>query len=182
MGAGGIADQADAIRVEVEIGRLGVYELDRRFGVVDRGGIHARLPQPVVDGKYRVAEAREEQAPIPVRLPTAGSPAAAVDGYQDRSFGMTFGQIEVAGKHGPIMLGINQVGPVHDLIFHRGRMTGRQQQRQRGDECEFGEHRRGLRGMAPNPGISSAVASFRADRKPTTRRRNDAAGRGRSRP
>jgi hypothetical protein len=43
MRSGGIAHQADALRVKAEIGRLGAHELNRRFEVVDAARIGAGL-------------------------------------------------------------------------------------------------------------------------------------------
>ena len=68
MGAGGIADEADAVRIEIEFGGLGADELDGGLDVVDRGRIDAGLAQPVIDGKNRIAGAGEEQAPIAIEL------------------------------------------------------------------------------------------------------------------
>ncbi len=108
MGARGIADEADAIRVEIEFGSLCADELDRSLGVVNRGRIGAGFTQPVVDGENRIAGAGEEQTPISVELPVANLPAAAVDCHQHRRLGAAFGQIEIAEEFGPVVLGKNE--------------------------------------------------------------------------
>ncbi len=145
MGAGGIANKPDAIRIEIEFGGLGADELDRGFDVVNRGRIDAGLSQPIVDGKHRIAGAGEEQAPIAIELLVADLPTAAMHGHQNRHLAAAFGQIKIADQLGAVVLGKNQVGMIHDLILRRRSVSGREQHRQRRHEGELGEHGCGLR-------------------------------------
>ena len=62
-------------------------------------------------------------------------------GDQDRRLAAAFGQIKVADELGPVVLGKNQVGLIHDFILRCGSVSGGEQQRQRGHEGELGEHR-----------------------------------------
>ena len=146
MGAGGIANEADAVRIEIEFGGLGADELDRGFDVVSRGRIDARLSQAVIDGENRVAGAGKEKAPIAIELLAADLPAAAMHRHQNRRLAAAFGQVEIADELGPVVLGKNQVGMIHDFILRRSSVSGRQQHRQcSSHEGELGEHRFGLR-------------------------------------
>ena len=110
MRAGRIANEADAVWVEVEFARLGAHKLDGRFGVIDRGGVNALFGQPVFDGKKRVAVAGKKRTPILVEIAGADLPPAAMDRHQNRRFAAAFGQIEIADKLDPVVLGKNEVG------------------------------------------------------------------------
>src|SRR5260370_7909270 len=78
MAPSGTAHQADALRVDPEIGRLSAHELDCRLHVVDAARIGAGLAKPVVDGEQRVAIAGDEWPPILVGRAAAGLPSAAM--------------------------------------------------------------------------------------------------------
>ena len=121
MRAGRIANQTDAVRIDVEFAGFGAHELDGRLGIVDGGGVNALFGQPVFDREKRVAIAGEKRAPILVELAAADLPPAAVYRDQDRRFAAAFGQIEVADELDAVVLGKDKAGAVYDLVFRRRR-------------------------------------------------------------
>ena len=141
MRAGGIADEPDALGIEVVVAGLGADELHGGLHVVDGGGIDAGFSQPVIDRENRVAGARQEQAPIAIELLVADLPAAAVNGDQDRRLAAALGQIKIADKLGAVVLGEDEVGVVDHLILRSGCLAGGEQRRRRCGQDELGEHR-----------------------------------------
>src|SRR5580698_236701 len=121
MRARGIADEADAVWIEVKLRSLGPYKLNGCLNVVSRGRISAGFSEPVVDSENRVTGARKKQAPISVERLAADLPAAAVDRDQNRRFAAALWQVEIADQFGAIVLGINDVGLVRYFVFRRRR-------------------------------------------------------------
>ena len=141
MGAGGIADEPDALGVEVVIGGLGADELHGGLHVIDRRRVDAGFSQPVIDGEHRIAGARQEQAPIAIELFVADLPAAAMDGDQHRRLAAALGQIKIADKLGAVVLGKDDVGVVGHFVLRSGCLAGGEQRRRRCGQDELGEHR-----------------------------------------
>ena len=115
MRASGIADQRDALSIEVEFGGLGAQELHGCLHIADGAGpsLHARLHQPILDRKDGVAFPREVIAPMSVESTVAYLPAAAMHADQRRRLGEALRQIEVAEQRYPVVLG------EHDIEFSR---------------------------------------------------------------
>ncbi len=119
MAPSGIAHQADALRVDPEIGRLGAHELDCRFHVVDAARIGAGLAEAVVDGEQRIAIAGEEWPPILVGRAASGLPSSAMDRNDHRGLVEPLRQIEIARQIGAVVLDKFQIGPSDDFIIPR---------------------------------------------------------------
>ncbi len=105
MRAGGIADHADAVGIELELARFGPHELHRRFHVIDRGRIDAGFAQPIVDREQRVAVPREIRAPMLVERPGADLPAAAMNRHQNRRLVAAVGPVKIADEFRAVVLG-----------------------------------------------------------------------------
>jgi asparagine synthetase B (glutamine-hydrolysing) len=138
MGASGIADEADALGIEVVFAGLGADELHGGLHVVDRGRIDARFSQPVINGKNRIARARKEQTPKAIKLLVADLPAATMNG--DR-LAAALRQIKIADKFGAVVLGEDEVRVVDHLILRSGCLTCGEQRHHRCGQDELGEHR-----------------------------------------
>ena len=68
-----------------------------------------------------------------IKRTTAGAPATAVEGHQDRRMGALPRQMEIANELVPIVFGIDHARLGGDLFILRGRVADRQ--RKQGDQC-----------------------------------------------
>src|ERR1043166_8453542 len=105
MSTGRIADQRDALRIDVERPVLALDELHRRADVVygSREARLARLRQAVVDSEKSVAARRQPRAPIAITVARAELPAAAMHRHQYRRFRGFVRRVKVAQQRYAVM-------------------------------------------------------------------------------
>src|ERR671937_2053662 len=100
MAAGGVAHDTDALRIDPQLARASLQELDGGAHVVQRLGesLLAGLREAIADREHAVAPAREIRSPVLVAERPADLPAAAMDGDDRGGRRPRLGQIKVAGK------------------------------------------------------------------------------------
>src|SRR6516164_1537307 len=155
MPARRISHQADAIRIDPEIGRLGTHELDRRLHVVDRARIRSGLAQPIIDAEHHIAILGEVRAPIAVAGAAAVLPAAAMHRDDRWRLGESFGLIEVGDELHAVVLRIFHIRLRDDLVFRLG--GGRRRDGPRGES----EHKPGFHGALPFSQFGHGIAANR---------------------
>ncbi len=150
MRARGIPHQADAIRIDAEILRLGAHELDRRLDVVDGARKCAGLAQPVVDAQDHVAVLGQKWTPMPVAGAAAVLPASAMHRDDRRRPRQSFRLIEIGDELGPVVLRVFHVGLRNDLVI-----------RLRGGRGRKREHTPGCHETPPSRVLGASIVSCR---------------------
>src|SRR3954465_9156930 len=114
MRAGAVADHPDAFGIDAKLARIRADILHSGFRVIDGTGpgLHARLHQPVLDRKDRIAVLGEIRAPILVELAVADLPAPAMYPDEPRRLLEPLRRIEIAEQLRAVMLG------KHDVVAH----------------------------------------------------------------
>src|SRR5262249_52657214 len=129
MPTGGVAHQADTIRIDAELGSLGAHKLDRSFHVVDGAGIESRFAESILDGERRIALLGQIRPPILVRSRTTVLPAATMARDHNGGLRHTLGRIEIARELDAVMDDVFDIGPGDDVMLGPHRSDGDDERR-----------------------------------------------------
>ena len=120
VAAGRGSPDADVVRVEVVLLRLGPQPADRRLAVLDLGGEHRMLAQPVVDAGHRVALADERHGGAAILAAGLPGPAMNPDDQGQLALGL-LRQVKVEPMPLVTVLDVREIPQDLDAFRESGR-------------------------------------------------------------